>query len=161
MNDRIIKATASGRGVNIIPNVGVGAIDMQVALFETQKSVTIKSLRSSVATRRSPVVFYSIYGTRGTIETGRDGAEDKLYIEGEKGYEKGMRAIKYPELPEEVKRGHGGGEYYLVHDFINALDNNRKPPIDVIKAMNYTVPGIIAHEAAMRGNVWLDVPLLR
>lgn len=103
MNDGIIKATASGRGVNIIPNVGVGAIDMQVALFETQKSVTIKLLRRSVATRRPPVVFYSIYGTRGTIETGRDGAEDKLYIEGEKGYEKGMRAIKYLSYPKRLR----------------------------------------------------------
>jgi len=33
-----------------------------------------------------------------------------------------------------------------------------RPPHDVIRAMDYTVPGIVAHEAAMKGGVWLDVP---
>ena len=31
-----------------MPGVGVGAIDMQVALFETNKGATIKMLRSQV-----------------------------------------------------------------------------------------------------------------
>ena len=35
----------------------------------------------------------------------------------------------------------------------------RKPVIDVARAMDFTVPGIIAHESAMQGGTWLDVPL--
>ena len=164
MDDRIVRATGSGRRADMIPNVGVGAINMQVALFETQKGAAIKLLRSSVAARRPMFHFYSLYGTKGAIENGRDGEKGKLYVEGEKGYERGARAINCstidPNAPEEAKAGgHGSSEYYLIRDFINALDNNTKPPIDVIKAMDYTVPGIIAHEAAMKGNVWLDVPI--
>jgi hypothetical protein len=47
----------------------------------------------------------------------------------------------------------------MVRDFIQALDEGRQPPIDVIKAVDMTVPGICAHEAAMKGGVWVDVPL--
>jgi len=169
MEDRIVKATASGKRMSILPDVGIGGIDMQVALFETQKGATIKILRSQVAPRHPEVVYYSLYGEKGAVENGRTGgfsgvSEGLLYIENEKGYEKGAKVIKCsvadPNAPEEAKLGgHGTSEYYLIRDFINALDNNTKPPIDVIRAMDYTVPGIIAHEAAMKGNVWLDVPL--
>jgi hypothetical protein len=38
------------------------------------------------------------------------------------------------------------------------LDKDHTPPIDVIKAVNNTMPGIIAHQSAMQGGVWLDIP---
>ena len=56
------------------------------------------------------------------------------------------------------KWGHGTSEYYLVRDFVEAIVNDKKPPIDVVKAIDMTIPGIVAHEAAMKGEVWLDVP---
>jgi len=66
-----------------------------------------------------------------------------------------------PDAPEEAKLGgHGSSEYYLVRDFLESIENDTTPPIDVVKAMDMTVPGIISHEAAMKGNVWLDVPRL-
>ena len=65
-----------------------------------------------------------------------------------------------PNAPEEAfGGGHGTVEYYLVRDFIDTLESGKiRPPIDVIKAMDMTVPGICAHEAAMTGT-WVDVPL--
>lgn len=55
----------------------------------------------------------------------------------------------------------GTSEYYLIRDFIDALSRGIHPPIDVYRAMEYTLPGIIAQEAVERGNVWLDVPQVR
>ena len=162
LNDRIIKATGSGKGINIIPDVGVGAIDIQVALFETDKGATIKLLRSSVATRKPEVIFYSIYGTKGVIETGRGGynTRGKIYIEGKNKEAKDIDlSITDPGAEEEAKKGgHGTSEYYLIRDFIDSINNDTKPPIDIVKALDMTLPGIIAHEAVMKGNIWLDVP---
>jgi len=167
MDDRIVKATASGKRSTIMPDVGVGAIDMQVALFETKKGATIKMLRSQVAPREPPVVYYSIYGTKGCVENGRishpyrhDISRGMLYIEGE---DETAREIDWhisdPEAPEEARRGgHGTSEYYLISDFINSIDNDTEPPINVVRAVDITLAGLIAHEAAMKGNVWLDVP---
>ena len=66
-----------------------------------------------------------------------------------------------PDAPKEaLLGGHGTSEYYIVRDFIRSIESDTTPPIDVIRAMDMTVPGIIAHEAAMKGNIWLDVPRL-
>jgi predicted dehydrogenase len=164
-NDHVVRATASGISKHTVPDLDTpGAIDMQVALFETSKGITIKILRSQVAAREPPFHYYAIYGTKGCIEnTGFRLGREKgvIYIEGE---DKAIREIDCPisdpNAPEEAKKagGHGTSEYYLVKDFLNAIENDTKPPIDVIKAVDMTIPGLIAHEAAMKGNIWLDVP---
>lgn len=159
LDDRIVKATGSGKSISIIPDVGPGAIDIQVALFETEKGVTIKLLRSSVVTREPHVVFYAVYGTKGSLETSRkDICKKALYY-----FEDEMEGVEERDIdtaaPEGAKLGpHGGSEYFVMQDFLDSLDNKSAPPIDIIRAMDFTTPGIVAHQAAMQGNVWLDVP---
>ena len=52
----------------------------------------------------------------------------------------------------------GTSEYYLIRDFLKAVESNTQPPVDVIRSTDFTIPGLIAHEAAMQGGKWLDVP---
>jgi len=47
----------------------------------------------------------------------------------------------------------------MIRDFIEAIKNNTRPPIDVVRSVDFTLPGICAHEAAMQGGIWVDVPL--
>jgi len=158
-DDYIIKATGSGRGINILPDVGPGAIDMQAALFETKKGVTIKLLRSSVYS--GPYnLYFSVYGVKGFVESGRPGnaKEGKIYIKDKLARELECSNVSSKASEEQKKGGHGTSEYFLVKDFIKCIDNDTNPPIDIVKALDMTVPGIVAHEAAMKGNVWLDVP---
>ena len=165
MNDRVIKACGVHSGYGILPDVGVGALNMEVGLFKTQKGATIKILRSSVAHREPPMHFYSLYGTKGLVETDRSGgwggAKGKLYIDGEMDV---FETIDCPHADpaasdEQLLGGHGSAEYYLVRDFLDAIDAGVKPPIDVVRAMDFTVPGICAHESAMNEGRWVDVPL--
>jgi len=166
MDDRVVKATGAHSGYNIFPPLGPGCIDMEVALFKTQKGAVIKILRSSMAYREPPVVFYSLYGTKGFIENDR-GRErkGKLYLDGEMPRRPGYEEIEAPTVdpnapPEARSGGHGTSEYYLVRDFLDAVENNTRPPIDAVRAMDFTLPGICAHEAAMSDGKWVDVPLL-
>jgi len=158
-DDHIVRATGSGIRADIIPNLGPGAINMQVGLFETKRGVTIKILRSSVYA--GPYQLnYVVYGTKGLLESGRGDERGRVYFEGKDKVprERGC-PIADPNAPEEAMRGgHGTSEYNLVRDFINSIDNDTQPPIDIVKALEITMPGIIAHEASMRGNVWLEVP---
>lgn len=164
MNDYIIRCTCMGKSENIMPNVGVGAIDYQVALFETSSGAIIKVLRSQVLPRIPGLGHYQLHGTKGFIENGRKGyaSEGSSYFADEDKQAKPLICpFSDPDAPEEAKLGgHGSSEYYLVRDFLESIENDTTPPIDVVKAMDMTVPGIIAHEAAMKGNVWLDVPRL-
>ncbi|MHC4608486.1 MAG: hypothetical protein ACYTAF_16360, partial [Planctomycetota bacterium] len=64
-----------------------------------------------------------------------------------------------PNAPEEARHGgHGTSEYYLIRDFLDSLADGRRPPFDVIRSTDFTIPGIIAHRSAMKGGEWMDVP---
>ena len=163
MDDYIVRATASGTGVTIMENLGDGCIDMQVALFETKKGATIKVLRSSVAARRPALCTYSLYGRKGFLESGR-----RLYDNtGMKYCEADMSEAESMEISSSNKNapeaaslgGHGTSEFYLVRDFLDSILNDTKPPIDVVRALDMSVPGLVAHEAAKKGGVWMEIPL--
>lgn len=165
MNDRVVKACGAHSGYGILPDVGVGALNMEVGLFKTQKGAVIKILRSSVALREPPMHYYSLYGTKGFVETDRSGGwggeDGKLFIEGEMEH---YEVIPCPHTDpaatgDQLLGGHGSAEFFLVRDFLDAIDAGVKPPIDVVRAMDFTLPGICAHESAMNGEGWVDVPL--
>lgn len=170
MDDRIVRATGVQSGKNTFPNEGLGFLDMECGLFQTQKGATIKILRSQIAARHPEMVFYSLYGTKGFVENGRirthgyGSTEGFLFLEEEMSEKDGAKRIDCPtsdpNAPEEARSGgHGTSEFYMVRDFIKSIQENSKPPIDVARAMDFTIPGIVAHDAAMQGGVWLDVPL--
>jgi predicted dehydrogenase len=72
--------------------------------------------------------------------------------------DKGLR-LKKPALPPQVAAGgHGGSHGYLTNDFIDAILRSRKPAVDVIDALNMTVPGYYAHLSAMKDGETMKIP---
>ncbi len=72
--------------------------------------------------------------------------------------ERGVQPRK-PALPPGVAAGgHGGSHGYLMDDFIDAILRGRKPAVDVIDALNMTVPGYYAHLSAMKGGETVKIP---
>jgi predicted dehydrogenase len=64
-------------------------------------------------------------------------------------------------LPREflgLANGHSGSHQFLVDDFVRACHSRQLPPNDVWAAARYTIPGIVAHESAMRQGELLEVP---
>ncbi len=67
-----------------------------------------------------------------------------------------------PRLPPGVKAGeHGGSHGYLTDDFIRAILLGRKPAVDVVVALNTTVPGLIAHKSAIKDGETLKIPIYK
>src|SRR5262249_32905375 len=54
--------------------------------------------------------------------------------------------------------GHGGGDYYEVLDFINAVRGVAPCPIGIHEAMDMTLPGLISQQSITRNGTWMDVP---
>ena len=53
---------------------------------------------------------------------------------------------------------HFNSHPYLVDDFCRAVVENKLPPNNAWDAARYMIPGLVAHESALRGGELLDIP---
>ncbi|MBM7794314.1 Gfo/Idh/MocA family protein [Paenarthrobacter ilicis] len=63
-------------------------------------------------------------------------------------------------LPQEflgAPNGHEGSHQFLVDDFVTAVNNRTLPPVNAWVAARFTLPGIVAHESALRGGERLPI----
>jgi len=57
-----------------------------------------------------------------------------------------------------MKTGHGGGDYFEIIDFVNAITGERKCPIGIDEAMDMTLPGLVSQQSIAQNGMWLEVP---
>ena len=164
-DDYIVKATGVGNKATIVEDQKLwpSTIDMQVALFETKQGRIVKILRSQVTPRNPHIVTYNLYGTKGLLETGRTQGYDTVgsrYFE-----ETDVRLVPINcngtklDAPLNHKfGGHGTSDYYGAQAFLDYVQYGKEPYTTVDRAVELTLPGLIAHEAAIKGHVWVDVP---
>lgn len=89
-------------------------------------------------------------------------------VHGDLKQQQGKRAepAKVPEywqsdmLPEKMRHasGHGGSAVFISAEFVNALVEDREPEIDLYESLAMTVPGIVAHQSALKDGEQLKVP---
>ncbi len=119
----------------------------EVALFQTSEGGSSRMLMCK--------------GVHGAIvETGR--------VFGEKGWMDGMSYqgvmkelpdLARPPLPPGMPAGgHGGSHGPLTNEFITAILEDREPLVNVYEALAMTVPGIVAHQSALKDGETLKVP---
>lgn len=66
--------------------------------------------------------------------------------------------LKKPPLPPTVSAGgHGGSHGYLGHEFVTAILEDRQPLVDISMALNMTVPGIVAHQSALKNGELMKI----
>ncbi len=119
----------------------------EIALFQTSEGGTSRMSMCK-----------SIYGK--VEETGRVFGE-RGWMEGMqyRGTAKSLPDLARPPLPPTVPAGgHGGSHGYLSHEFVSAILEDREPLVNVDEALAMTVPGIIAHQSALKDGETLKVP---
>jgi predicted dehydrogenase len=119
----------------------------EVAMFQTSEGGSSRML-----------MCMGVFGL--VDETGR--------VFGEKGHMNGMNYqgtmkdlpdLARPALPPSVDSGgHGGSHGPLMNEFVTAILQNREPIVNVYEALAMTVPGIIAHQSALKGGETLKIP---
>jgi len=113
---------------------------------------------------------YALQGTGGAYESARaEGEPNRVWVKGVskdsgrwerlEDYEKKYLPEFWKHPPEEaLKAGHGGGDYFEVVDFVNAVRDEADCPIGIDRAMDMTVPGLVSQESIRQAGVWLSVP---
>jgi len=92
-------------------------------------------------------------------ENGETVLDDDGYPQGKVSQEKYEESDHYEKLPPELRfpSGHGGSHTFLTNEFVNSILEERSPAVDVYEAVNYTVPGIVAHQSALRDGETLKI----
>jgi predicted dehydrogenase len=120
----------------------------EFALFETSEGGVSRMLMSKSVARHVDETG-RVLGERGRM--------DGMQYWGE--MEEGLPDITRPALPPGVPAGgHGGSHGPLMNEFITAILEDREPLVDIYEALAMTIPGIVAHESALRGGERLKIP---
>ncbi len=119
------------------------------ALMKTQKGTLIKLL---VSFKNASATYhrYLTLGTKGSLETKttepitRAEFSDIPHLHGQVILPLGTTE---PGLSHEKTQSHGSADWRLLNTCIQAIINDEPPPIDVYRALDYTLPGICAIES--------------
>ena len=68
------------------------------------------------------------------------------------------RCATLPESYKDQPNGHMGSHQLLIDDFVTACYEEKIPYVNAWKAARFTIPGLLAHESALRGGEPIDVP---
>jgi predicted dehydrogenase len=93
-------------------------------------------------------------------KAGRTVLDANGYPEGEVSIEAFRQPDHMERLPEplHVPSGHGGSHTFITHEFVSAVLENRHPAVNVWEAAAYTLPGIVAHQSALKGGQTMRIP---
>ena len=105
-------------------------------------------------------VRFKFFGTRRCFESGDFSFEQDVITSREEGAQPLALASPVESLPAGLQKhtGHKGSHPFLVHEFVRAVVEGRRPAIDVRTAVAFTAPGICAHQSALRGGEWMEIP---
>ncbi len=117
-------------------------------------------------------IWYSVYGSKGRMESAREDAElndiHRLYVNYDEfsGEYKSRPIENYlPTREQDAKCknfGHGGSDYYTMYNFVEKiLGNAQADIIDVYEAMDMFLPGMFAYRSILQGGIPVDIPNLR
>lgn len=109
-----------------------------------------------------------IHGATGLMENLRAGNPRMLRVVREQ-YHEAVRdpheQIYLPHWPkghEQAGRaGHGGGDYFVAHEFAEAIRRNEQPFLDVYRGVSMSLVGVQAYRSALAGGAPIEVPDLR
>jgi predicted dehydrogenase len=162
IDDKCVSAVGMNTGVNVAPDLG--AIDMEVGLFHTEKGAVIKILCGFSIERKPAFHFYSIYGTKGCLESVRGTDKFAAYFKdsGANSLTELSYGRNHPKAPGFANvGGHGTCEYFMIKAFIESIQKDAKPPIDIYEGLDYSLPGLCAHLSAQQGGKLVEIPNFR
>jgi predicted dehydrogenase len=111
----------------------------------------------AISPRPHNMAYYTLQGTNGVVESSRVAGEPShIWLKNEKQtvdeaiWQPLMDYAQY--LPEryqhategQKKAGHGGGDFFIVEDFVKAIEHGTRPPIDVYKACEWTAVALLS-----------------
>lgn len=173
--DRIVRVACEAGGQDYRdPRGAEYAQQTPVMLAKTARGALVKIRFDILSDRPHATANYQLQGTNGVYESSRDDSDEgRIWLRSlsEEPMWHDFAALLHGELGERflpsafrnsmvVKQsaGHGGGDYYEMLDFLEAVRDDRPSPIGIHQAMDMTLPGLVSQESIRNGGDFRSVP---
>ena len=172
LGDHVVSVACLGTGRHTEPPTGM---DNSVTLLCKTKRGALVNLRNDMQSPRpsGPTTHFSLQGTKGAYQSARRKGEPNLiWLEGRSPDRETWQDLAEYEaefLPEPwrslesqaVQAGHGGGDFFVARDFALSILNGTPVSIDVYRALDFTVPGLVSDQSIAQGGIPLPIPNFR
>ena len=149
--------------------VGAKCAQYGIEMVTLENGGIIKSIHGDLY---KDSVWYSMYGSKGRMECGREDAKDghvsKIYVNADEtsgDYKSGKLEAYKPVMDTSEKSrsfGHGGSDFYSMNNFVKKiLGDDTADTIDVYEAMDMFLPGLFAYRFILAGGIPQTIPNLR
>lgn len=142
--------------------------DTTVTLCQLESGKLVRLRVDCMSPRPHNMAYYQLQGTKGCYEAPRGMGDDhKIWLEGYDRWEKLMNLAEH--LPDRFRQatqaqresGHGGGDFFIVQDFVDAVAGRSKPAIDVYQAAEWTAVALLSELSVTNGCRMMDMPNFR
>jgi len=144
-----------------------GAFGME--LIELENGGIFKSIHGDLYVDS---IWYSIYGSKGNMESAREsaqnGAYDRIYIHADEysgGYDTTKKDTYLPVRAQDEQAksfGHGTSDFYTMYNFVRKIQGDPDADIiDVYEALDMFLPGLFAYRSVLNGGIPMEIPNLR
>jgi predicted dehydrogenase len=174
LDDRVVTVNCVGTGAWV--DAKLGGDDCSITLCRTAKGALIK-LRNDMISPRPASGYAALQGTKGIFEPDWEFGENNKVCLAEPGVEmigdhrqwRPLAELEEEYLPEIWRsrpaalqsQAHGGADGLTILAFVDAILNDKESPIDVYRALDYTVPGLMSEVSAKQGGAPVAVPDFR
>ncbi|MGQ9683582.1 MAG: Gfo/Idh/MocA family protein [Anaerolineae bacterium] len=146
--------------------------DSATTIIQTAKGAVIVLRKDSSSPRPHNGAHYVLEGTRGAYLSRRyEGDEPLIWSEALSAEVRWQPMASYADAWDHPYwqawrqraegAGHGGGDYFVLHDFVTAIQQGTPPAIDVYDAVTWSSIMPLSIESVSRGSVPVEVPVFR
>ena len=170
--ERIESITCFGSGRHC--DLSLRQEDTTITMCQLTHGKLAKIRLDAVSPRPHHMTYYTIQGTNGVVESSRTaGAPSQIWLKdsGQSIDEAQWQPLeiykhylpqRYQQASEEQKKsGHGGGDFFIVEDFIRAIREGTPPPIDVYTACEWTAVALLSELSVTNKSCPMDMPHFR
>ncbi|MBQ6421600.1 MAG: Gfo/Idh/MocA family oxidoreductase [Clostridia bacterium] len=170
--DRITEISTFSPGV--WNDVGLKQDSGTTTMCRTEKGKLLNIRTDCMSAHPHNMDFYHLQGTLGCYRSKTHGSDfHRVSFIGEDSPIHAMQWKKLEDfedyLPDRFKyateeqkhAGHGGGDFFIVEDFINAVRDNKQPDLDVYTACEWTAVGLLSALSVTNNAKHIEIPHFR
>ncbi len=173
LDDFVVTVSCMGTGAKVRPSRHHD--DCSIMLCKTSRGALVQIRHDLVSPRPTTHNFAALQGTKGAYEARRHPGEEHRVCLAEPDAEVRVRGREWQPLSEyedrylpgewrrgpEAGDGHGGSDALVMRAFIDCILDDAEPYIDVYRALDFTVPGLMAGVSICQGGAPVAVPNFR